>query len=149
MEIFQLANQIDLKTVVKETVKEIAEGVSILTDDLIISAENNTKTREEYIAYMKGAAFVFYRLAKRYSPYSGTPIRISTIEEAIQHCIKLLPFMERDEKIEHMYLIQWLNKLLKIETGKEITYPKEYLTDNEIREAYDEFCKRNHLTKHF
>lgn len=149
MEIFQLANQIDLKTVVKETVKEIAEGVSILTDDLIISAENNTKTREEFIAYMKGAAFIFYRLAKRYNPHSGTPIRISTIEEAIQHCIKLLPFMERDEKIEHIYLIQWLNKLLKIETGKEISYPKEYLTDNEIKDAYAEYCKRTHTHKTF
>ena len=84
-----------------------------MCDTLIAEAEKTTKTLEEYNAFMKCAAFVFRCVARRNDPTKyGTPGTISTIQSAIQHCIKLLPFMEETEKIEHIKLIGWLNDLL-------------------------------------
>ena len=110
---------VNINDIIKDTIKEVNEGMSLICDNLIKEAENNTNTLEEYKAYMKGAAFVFRCVAKRNDPNRyGTPETISTIESAIKHCIKLLPFMEDIEKEEHLKLIGWLNKLLSLE-GKE------------------------------
>lgn len=110
---------ININDIIKDTIKEVNEGMSLMCDNLITEAENATNTLEEYNAFMKGAAFVFRCVAKRNDPNRyGTPETISTIESAIKHCIKLLPFMEDIEKEEHLKLIGWLNKLLSLE-GKE------------------------------
>lgn len=110
---------VNINDIIKDTIKEVNEGMSLICDNLIKEAENNTNTLEEYKAYMKGAAFVFRCVAKRNDPNRyGTPETISTIESAIKHCIKLLPFMDDIEKEEHLKLIGWLNKLLSLE-GKE------------------------------
>lgn len=110
---------VNINDIIRDTIKEVNEGMSLICDNLIKEAENNTNTLEEYKAYMKGAAFVFRCVAKRNDPNRyGTPETISTIESAIKHCIKLLPFMEDIEKEEHLKLIGWLNKLLSLE-GKE------------------------------
>lgn len=75
--------------------------MSLIFDDLITEAEKTTKTLEEYNAFMKGAAFVFRCVAKRNEPNKyGTSSTISTIQSAIKHCIKLMPFMEDSEKAE-------------------------------------------------
>ena len=74
-----------------------------------------------------GAAFVFKCIAKRNDPTRyGTPSTISTIQSAIQHCIKLLPFMEETEKIEHIKLINWLNELLVQKGENEVKIPKQF-----------------------
>ena len=118
---------IDINEIIKNTINEVNEGMSLMCDTLIAEAEKTTKTLQEYNAFMKGAAFIFRCVAKRNDPKRyGTPSTISTIQSAIQHCIKLLPFMEEMEKTEHIKLIGWLNELLVKKGEKEIKIPKQF-----------------------
>lgn len=118
---------IDINDIIKDTIKEVNEGMSLMCDNLIVEAENATNTLEEYNAFMKGAAFVFKCIAKRNDPTRyGTPGTISTIHSAIQHCIKLLPFMEEMEKTEHIKLINWLNELLVLKGKNEVKIPEQF-----------------------
>ena len=118
---------VDINDVIIDTIKKVNEGMSLMCDTLIVEAEKTTKTLEEYNAFMKGAAFVFRCVAKRNDPTRyGTPSTISTIQSAIQHCIKLLPFMEEMEKTEHIKLIGWLNELLVQKGENEIKIPKQF-----------------------
>lgn len=118
---------VDINDVIRDTIKEVNEGMSLMCDTLIAEAEKTTKTLGEYNAFMKGAAFIFRCVARRNDPTKyGTPSTISTIQSAIQHCIKLLPFMEETEKIEHIKLIGWLNELLVQKGEKEIKIPKQF-----------------------
>lgn len=118
---------IDINDIIRDTIKEVNEELSLLCDDLVKEAENTTNTLEEYKAFMKGAAFVFKCIAKRDDPSRyGTPSTISTIQSAIQHCIKLLPFMEEPEKIEHIKLIGWLNELLVQKGENEVKIPEQF-----------------------
>ena len=118
---------IDINEIIKNTINEVNEGMSLMCDNLIMEAEKATNNLEEYNAFMKGAAFVFRCVAKRNDPTRyGTPSTISTIQSAIQHCIKLLPFMEETEKIEHIKLINWLNELLVQKGENEIKIPKQF-----------------------
>lgn len=118
---------VDINDVIRNTIKEVNESMSLICDDLITEAEKTTKTLEEYNAFMKGAAFVFRCVAKRNDPTKyGTPSTISTIQSAIQHCIKLLPFMEEAEKAEHIKLISWLNELLVQKGENKIKIPEQF-----------------------
>lgn len=118
---------IDTHSLIQDTIKEVNTSMSLLCDTLVEEAERNTTTLEEYKAFMKGAAFVFRCVAKRNGPNKyGTPQTISTIQSAITHCIKLLPFMEDIEKQEHLKLIGWLNELLISKGEKAVTIPKQY-----------------------
>lgn len=97
---------IDTHILIQGTIKEVNTSMSLICDDLITEAEKTTKTLEEYNAFMKRAAFVFRCVAKRNEPNKyGTSSTISTIQSAIKHCIKLMPFMEDSEKAEHIKLI--------------------------------------------
>ena len=118
---------VDINDVIRNTIKEVNESMSLICDDLITEAEKTTKTLEEYRAFMKGAAFVFKCVAKRNDPTKyGTPSTINTIQSAIQHCIKLLPFMEEAEKAEHIKLISWLNELLVQKGENKIKIPEQF-----------------------
>lgn len=118
---------VDINDVIRDTIKEVNEGMSLMCDTLIAEAEKTTKTLEEYNAFMKGAAFVLRCVARRNDPKKyGTPGTISTIQSAIQHCIKLLPFMEETEKIEHIKLIGWLNELLVQKGEDKINIPEQF-----------------------
>lgn len=118
---------IDIHSLIQDTIKEVNTSTSLLCDTLVEEAERNTTTLEEYKAFMKGAAFVFRCVAKRNEPNKyGTPQTISTIQSAITHCIKLLPFMEDIEKQEHLKLIGWLNELLVQKGENEVKIPKQF-----------------------
>ena len=118
---------IDINDIIKDTIKEVNESMSLICDDLITEAEKTTKTLEEYNAFMKGAAFIFRCVAKRNEPNKyGTPSTISTIQSAIKHCIKLMPFMEDSEKAEHIKLINWLNDLLEHRNEETIKIPEQF-----------------------
>ncbi len=68
---------VDINDVIRNTIKEVNESMSLICDDLITEAENTTKTLEEYSAFMKGAAFVFKCVAKRNDPTKyGTHIAL-------------------------------------------------------------------------
>lgn len=147
--IYEMGREFSIKQIIRDTIRQNNQNLSLLTDDLIATAENSTKTREEYIAFMKGAAFIFYKIAQRENQqHYGTPNSISTPEEAIEHCIKLMPFMANDEKIEHLYVIQWLNDLLQFKGKETIKLPDEYFTDKEINAAISEFKNRRHADAH-
>ena len=118
---------IDTHSLIQDTIKEVNTSMSLLCDTLVEEAERNTTTLEEYKAFMKGAAFVFRCIAKRNDPTRyGTPSTISTIQSAIQHCIKLMPFMEDSEKAEHIKLINWLNDLLEYRNEEIIKIPEQF-----------------------
>ena len=118
---------IDINEIIKNTINEVNEGMSLICDNLVTEAERTTNTLEEYKAYMKGAAFIFRCVAKRNDPTRyGTQSTISTIQSAIHHCIKLLPFMEDVEKVEHIKLIGWLNELLVQKGENTIKIPEQF-----------------------
>lgn len=118
---------VDINDIIRDTIKEVNKEMSLMCDTLITEAEKTTKTLEEYNAFMKGAAFVFRCIAKRNDPTKyGTPSTINTIQSAIQHCIKLLPFMEEMEKAEHIKLIGWLNELLVQKGENKIKIPEQF-----------------------
>ena len=118
---------VNINDIIKDTIKEVNEGMSLMCDNLVTEAERTTNTLEEYNAFMKGAAFVFRCVAKRNNPTRyGTPSTISTIQSAIHHCIKLLPFMEDIEKVEHIKLIGWLNELLVQKGENTIKIPEQF-----------------------
>lgn len=74
------AKDVNINDIIKDTIKEVNEGMSLMCDNLIAEAEKSTNTLEEYKAYMKGAAFVFRCVAARNDPTKyGTPSTISTI----------------------------------------------------------------------
>lgn len=147
--IYEMGREFSVKQIIRDTIKQNNQSLSILTDDLIATAEKSTRTRKEYIAFMKGAAFIFYRIAQRENrQHYGTPSSISTPQEAIEHCIKLMPFMAGDEKVEHLYVIQWLNELLQFKGKETIKLPHEYFTDEEISAAINEFKNRRHADAH-
>ena len=118
---------VNINDIIKDTIKEVNEEMSLICDNLVMEAEKATNTIEEYNAFMKGAAFVFRCVAKRNDPTRyGTPSTISTIQSAIHHCIKLLPFMEDVEKVEHIKLIGWLNELLVQKGENTIKIPEQF-----------------------
>lgn len=118
---------IDIQDIIKDTIKEVNTSTSLMCDTLIKEAEQNTKTLEEYNAFMKGAAFVFRVVAKRNDPNKyGTPSTINTIQSAIKHCLKLFPFMDEVEKAEHIKLINWLNELLENRGEEPFSIPEQF-----------------------
>lgn len=111
-------------------------SLSLLADSLVYEAEAQTKTREEYIAFMKGAAFLFYRVCKRDDgQYAKKPNGINTVQDAINHCWALYPFMSDVEREEHLKLVGWLNQLLILTGQQAINAPQEYLDDKDLRVA--------------
>ena len=116
------------------------KSLSLLADSLVYEAEKQTKTREEYIAFMKGAAFLFYRVCKRDDgQYAKKPNGINTIQDAIKHCWALYPFMSDVEREEHLKLVGWLNELLVFRGEQPIEAPREYLDDEELKVAISEY----------
>lgn len=114
-----------LDIVIKKSIEEAFTSLSLLADDLISSAEKETKTREEYIAYLKGAAYIFYKVCKRTDEKHGmySSGEVNSPEEAIEHCIHLFPFMTKDEQREHLKLINWLNDLLEKSEKPKVVLP--------------------------
>lgn len=122
--------------IASEAVRVAFKSLSILADSLIEEAKKQTKTREEYIAYMKGAAFLFYRVCQRNDlPHATKSTGISSIEDAIHHCWDLYPFMTDLEKGEHFKLISWLNELLEFKGKNKIEPPEEYMNDEDIKKS--------------
>lgn len=106
----------DKEAIIRETIKQTFTYLSLLTDDLISVAESETKTKEEYNAFMKGAAFMFYQVCQRTDKnYKIASERlINTPEDAINHCKDLMPFLTENEKAEHIKLINWLTDYINL-----------------------------------
>ncbi len=134
----------DRDQTIDRTIKQAFKSLSLLADSLIEEAKKKTKTREEYIAFMEGAAFIFYRVCQRddvNSASKGSPI--NTIEDAINHCYDLLPFMEDSELMEHLKLIKWFNELLVFQGKEPVKMPNEYLDNERIKKCIQVFSTRH------
>lgn len=116
---------------IKETVKETFKSLSLLAGDLLAEAEHETKTRAECIAYLKGAAFIFYKVCQREQDshhYENTPI--NSPADAIEYIAKVFPFMTKEEQKEHYKLAKWLNNLLFLQGKQQVELPP--FDENEI-----------------
>ena len=105
----------DREDTIKSTIKETFQELAILADSLVESAKSQTSTREEYIAFLKGAAFIFHSVCEhdvRKVKKAGVKTGIVTVEDAIEHCYDLLPFMHEEDKVEHLKLAEWLKELV-------------------------------------
>lgn len=103
----------DIKEITSEVVDETFKKLNLLTGELINKAKEETSTKQEYDAFMRGAAFVFYCVCERSRPQWKEDENNITLEDAIQHCEDLLPFLAEREKIEHLRLMGWLKELQK------------------------------------
>lgn len=134
----------DRDQTIDRTIKETFKSLSVLADSLIEEAKKKTKTREEYIAFMEGAAYIFYKVCKRDDVKSASRSGgITTIEDAINHCYDLIPFMEENEVYEHMKLISWLNELLIFQGKQPIPMSTEYMANERIKKCYEAFSTRH------
>lgn len=134
----------DRDQTIDKTIKETFKSLSVLADSLIEEAKKRTKTREEYIAFMEGAAYIFYKVCQRDDVKSASRSGgITTIEDAINHCYDLIPFMEENEVYEHIKLISWLNELLIYRGEKPIPMPTEYMANERIKKCYETFSTRH------
>jgi hypothetical protein len=104
----------DRDETIKATIEQTFKELALLADSLVESAKAQTKTREEYIAFLKGAAFLFHSVCERDKKgLKKTGKGIETIQDAISHCNDLIPFMHEEDKAEHLQLMNWLNELLE------------------------------------
>ena len=103
----------EVKEIALLAVEETFKKLNLLTCELIAKAKEETSTKEEYDAFMRGAAFVFYCVCERSRPQWKEEEGNMTLEDAIQHCEDLLPFLAEREKTEHLRLIGWLKELKK------------------------------------
>ena len=134
----------DRDQTIDRTIKEVFKSLSLLADSLIEEAKKKTKTREEYIAFMEGAAYIFYKVCQRDDVKSASRSGgITTIEDAINHCYDLIPFMEENEVYEHMKLISWFNELLIFRGEQPIPMPTEYMANERIKKCYETFSTRH------
>jgi len=134
----------DRDQTIDRTIKETFKSLSLLADSLIEEAKKRTKTRGEYIAFMEGAAYIFYKVCQRDDVKSASRSGgITTIQDAINHCYDLIPFMEENELYEHIKLISWFNELLIFRGEQPIQMPTEYMTNERIKKCYEAFSTRH------
>lgn len=132
----------DRDQTIDKTIKETFKSLSVLADSLIEEAKKKTKTREEYIAFMEGAAYIFYKVCHRDDVKSASRSGgITTIQDAINHCYDLIPFMEENEVHEHLKLISWLNQLLVYKGENPVPMPDNYMKNEHIKRCLDAFSK--------
>jgi len=101
--------------IIKKAILLTFKELSLLADSLVETAKKQTSTREEYICFIKGAAFLFYNVCARDdSRNEKIGEGIKTVQDAINHCYDLMPFMRPEEKEDHEKLVNWLNELLQL-----------------------------------
>lgn len=91
-------------------VSEMLEYTAILTNEIIEEAKNYTP--EEERMFIKGAAWMLYRLVKNRGQRHVYVPHDMSLDEAIQHCEEVLPLAETSQCArEHMQLREWLIEL--------------------------------------
>lgn len=128
----------DRDETIQRTVEATLKRVSCAAGDLVSAAEAGTRTKAEYSAFMRGAAFMFYKVCergggRRYAPEAGFT---SSPEEAVRHVYSMLPFMTDDERKEHLALAGWLNELIERRGGKRIPLPDDFSDGESLQHYY-------------
>ncbi len=91
-------------------VSEMLEYTAILTDEIIEESKNYTP--EEERMFIRGAAWMLYRLVKNRGQRHVYVPRDMSLDEAIQHCEEVLPLAETSQCArEHVQLRNWLIEL--------------------------------------
>ena len=103
---------------IDETISSMLEWVSVLTDELISESEKYPK--EEQNTFIKGAAWMLYRLVKNRGQRHVYIEKDMSLEEAIRHCEEVLPIAETAQCArEHLQLRDWLIELKQYKENKQ------------------------------
>ena len=103
---------------INDTISSVLKWTSILTDEIISESEKYSK--EEQAIFIKGAAWMLYRLVKNRGQRHVYIEKNMSLDEAIKHCEEVLPIAETSQCAkEHMQLRDWLIELKQYKENKQ------------------------------
>lgn len=103
---------------INNTISSMLEWTSILTDEIISESEKYSK--EEQTMFIKGAAWMLYRLVRNRGQRHVYIKKNMSLDEAIKHCEEVLPIAETAQCAkEHMQLRDWLIELKQYRENKQ------------------------------
>lgn len=98
-------------------ISEMLEYTAILTNEIIEEAKNYSPNEERM--FIKGAAWMLYRLVKNRGQRHVYVPHDMSLDEAIKHCEDVLPLAETSQCArEHMQLRNWLIELKQYRNNK-------------------------------
>lgn len=98
-------------------VSDMLEWTSILTDEVIKEADKYPIDQERM--FIKGAAWMLYRLVKNRGQRRVYIEEDMSLEEAIKHCEEVVPLAENGQCAkEHIQLRDWLIELKNYRENK-------------------------------
>lgn len=98
-------------------VSDVLEWTSILTDEVIKEADKYPTDQERM--FIKGAAWMLYRLIKNRGQRRVYIEKDMSLEEAIKHCEEVVPLAENGQCAkEHIQLRDWLIELKNYRENK-------------------------------
>ena len=103
---------------INDTISSMLKWTSILTDEIISESEKYSK--EEQATFIKGAAWMLYRLVKNRGQRHVYIEKDMSLDEAIKHCEEVLPIAETSQCAkEHLQLRDWLIELKQYKENKQ------------------------------
>lgn len=107
-----------IKENLDEIVSSMLEYTAVITQDIINEA-SKYKPEEERI-FIKGAAWMLYHLVKNRGQRHSYIETNMSLDEAIQHCEKILPLAETAQCArEHVQLRDWLIELKQYKENRQ------------------------------
>lgn len=98
-------------------VSDMLEYTAILTDEIIQEAKKYSP--EEERMFIRGAAWMLYRLVKNRGQRHVYLPKDMSLDEAIQYCEEVLPIAETSQCArEHIQLREWLIELKNYRNNK-------------------------------
>lgn len=95
------------------SISDMLEYTSILTNEIIEEASKYNKEDERM--FIKGAAWMLYRLVRNRGQRHVYIEKDMDLDEAIKHCEDVLPIAETSQCAkEHMQLKEWLTELKQL-----------------------------------
>lgn len=105
------------KESIDNQISEMLEYTAILTNEIIEEAKKYAP--EEERMFIKGAAWMLYRLVKNRGQRHVYVPHDMSLDDAIQHCEEVLPLAETSQCArEHMQLRNWLIELKNYRNNK-------------------------------
>lgn len=103
---------------IDNVVSNMLEWTAILTNEIISESEKYSK--EEQRMFIRGAAWMLYRLVKNRGQRHVYIEKDMSLDEAIKHCEEVLPIAETAQCArEHIQLRDWLTELKQYRKGKQ------------------------------
>lgn len=93
-----------------DIISSMLEYTSILTQEIIDEASKYNSNDEK--VFIKGAAWMLYRLVKNRGQRHVYIEKDMSLDEAIEHCTDVIPIAETSQCAkEHIQLREWLTEL--------------------------------------